>query len=103
MLTREARAALSGILVAGLLLMVVAIRLAGSGGSAAAGLAPVSTRMPRTFWVVQPGQTFGLLSRRTGLSVAQIEELNPNVDPGTLHAGQLIRLRAAHPKPPVGR
>ena len=43
---------------------------------------PSGTRRPcrrQAFWVVQAGDTFGVISTKTGVPVATIERLNPNV------------------------
>ena len=37
------------------------------------------------FYVVQPGDTLSRISARTGVSVATLEQLNPNVNPNALH------------------
>jgi LysM repeat protein len=42
---------------------------------------------------IQPGDTFGNIAARSGLSVQQLQALNPGVNPTSLQAGQLIRLR----------
>ena len=100
-LTREARAALTGIGIAVLLIAAVAIRLTTSAtvGTSLAS-ATTSTHATQKFWVIHAGQTLGLVAAATGLSVAAIEQLNPYADPGELIPGQRIRLRATTPKPP---
>jgi LysM repeat protein len=47
----------------------------------------------RRFWTVQAGDTFGVISSKTGVPVATIEELNPNVKSTSLFIGEKIRLR----------
>ena len=42
---------------------------------------------------VRAGDTLGAISERTGVPVAQIEELNPNLDPQALTVGQTVKLR----------
>jgi hypothetical protein len=98
--SREARAALTGIGVAVLLMAAVAIRFT-PGGTVGTNLAraTTSTHASPTFWVIHAGQTIGLVSAVTGLSVAVIEQLNPHADPGELVPGQRIRLKATPPKP----
>ena len=45
------------------------------------------------FWTVQAGDTFGVIATKTGVSVATIQQLNPNVNPTSLFIGQKLRLR----------
>jgi LysM domain len=52
-----------------------------------------SGRRLRRNYVVRPGDSFGSIAERTGVSIAQLEELNPEVDPQALVVGQRIRLR----------
>jgi len=47
----------------------------------------------RKFYTVQAGDSLSTISVKTGVPVATLESLNPNVDPGALQAGQLLRLR----------
>jgi LysM repeat protein len=45
------------------------------------------------FWTVQAGDTFGVISSKSGVPVAKIQQLNPNVTSTSLFIGQKIRLR----------
>ena len=45
------------------------------------------------FWTVQAGDTFVVISRKTGVPVATIQQLNPNVKSTSLFIGQRLRLR----------
>jgi LysM repeat protein len=92
-LTAEARAVVSGILVAVMFLMFVAIRLDPSGGAGTHQLTAVSAKTIPEFWVVHTGESYASIAARTGLSVARIEDLNPYVYPDSLEVGQRIRLR----------
>jgi LysM repeat protein len=47
----------------------------------------------RRFWTVRAGDTFSVIAARTGVSVAVLESLNPNVSPTTLFIGEKIRIR----------
>lgn len=47
----------------------------------------------RRFWTVQAGDTFGVISSKTGVAVATIEQLNPSVKSTSLFIGEKIRLR----------
>lgn len=44
-------------------------------------------------YVVKSGDTFGSIAQKTGTSVAQLEHLNPKVDPTALQVGERIRVR----------
>jgi LysM repeat protein len=44
-------------------------------------------------YTVQVGDTLGGIADKTGVPLDRIEELNPNVDPHTMNAGQQIRLK----------
>jgi LysM repeat protein len=52
-----------------------------------------STAVARRFWTVQAGDTFGVISSKTGVPVATIERLNPKVKSTSLFIGQKVRLR----------
>jgi LysM repeat protein len=45
------------------------------------------------FWTVQAGDTFSVISTKSGVPVATIERLNPNVKSTSLFIGQKLRLR----------
>lgn len=51
------------------------------------------TTTARRFWTVQAGDTFGVISSKTGIAVATIQQLNPNVKSTSLFIGEKIRLR----------
>jgi LysM repeat protein len=44
-------------------------------------------------WTVQAGDTFGVISSKSGVPVATIEQLNPTVKSTSLFIGEKIRLR----------
>jgi LysM repeat protein len=50
-------------------------------------------RRQRRNYVVKPGDSFGSIAERTGVPIAQLEQLNPDVDPQALVVGQRIKLR----------
>ncbi len=75
-----------------------------AGGSGPSGDSPGTTPAPKTgqrarrpaqprFYVVRPGDILSVIAERTGVTVARIEELNPDVDPQALGTGQRLRLR----------
>jgi LysM repeat protein len=45
------------------------------------------------FITVQAGDTFSVISSRTGVPVATIERLNPKVTSTTLHIGERVRIK----------
>jgi LysM repeat protein len=45
------------------------------------------------YWTVQAGDTFGVISAKTGVPVATIEQLNPNVSSTALTIGEKIRIK----------
>ena len=58
---------------------------------------PTTTRKPKPgakakYYVVQAGDSFGTIASKSGVSVAQIEQLNPGVASTSLHVGQKIRV-----------
>jgi LysM repeat protein len=53
---------------------------------------PASTS-GRRFYVVKDGDVLSAIAEKTGVALEVIEQLNPDVDAQTLHAGQRIKLR----------
>lgn len=47
----------------------------------------------RIFYTVQAGDTLSGISGRTGIPVATLLSLNPNLNPNALQTGQRLRLR----------
>jgi LysM domain len=50
-------------------------------------------RRVRRFYTVRAGDTPGAIAERTGVPLAEIERLNPDIDPQQLSPGQRLRLR----------
>jgi hypothetical protein len=96
-----ARALAATALVCGfvVLLVVIASSLGGDEGNGdgrgPGGKAPrsVSDGRLRAAYVVQSGDTLTSIARKTGVSVARIEALNPGVDPQILISGEKLKLR----------
>jgi LysM domain-containing protein len=44
-------------------------------------------------YTVQSGDTFASIAIKEGTTVARLEQLNPGVDPTTLHIGEKIRVQ----------
>jgi len=53
---------------------------------------PEREKVPR-FYEIQPGDNLELISQRTGVAVARIEELNPAIDALNLPVGARLKLR----------
>jgi LysM repeat protein len=47
----------------------------------------------KAYWTVQAGDTFGVISSKTGVAVATIEQLNPTASSTSLFIGERIRYR----------
>lgn len=54
---------------------------------------PERPRRVRPTYTVKLNDTLSLISEKTGVSVEQIETLNPDLDPQNLIVGQKIKLR----------
>ena len=44
-------------------------------------------------YTVQSGDTLESIARKSGTTVAKLEQLNPNVEPTALHVGERIRVQ----------
>jgi LysM repeat protein len=51
-----------------------------------------TARGSRRFYTVVAGDTFGAIAAKTGTSVAQLEQLNPDASSTSLHVGQKLRV-----------
>jgi LysM repeat protein len=49
--------------------------------------------LPKRIYVVQQGDTLGSIAAKTGVPVARLQELNPNLDQFSLQTGQRLRIR----------
>lgn len=91
-------------LILGVIVLVIVIgaSLGGSGeekGGGGAGperatTAPEETATQPTekHYVVEPGDTLSSISRKTGVPVERLSQLNPDLDPQALISGQRVRL-----------
>ncbi len=59
----------------------------------AAGAATPSRRRQPATYTVEPGDTLGGIAEQTGVPVETLQELNAELDPQALIAGQKIKLR----------
>jgi len=89
-------------LIAALVLVVVVVVTTSSGGSdngdKGGGGKPDVSKVGRKavrkgVWVVQPGDTLGKISAKTGIDEDTLLQLNPDLDPQALLEGQRIALR----------
>jgi len=82
------------------LVVTIATSLGGDSNDSGSG-APggeVTTKRPNggkvaAAYVVQNGDTLTSIARKTGVSVARIQQLNPNIDPQILLSGEKLKLR----------
>jgi LysM repeat protein len=102
--TARARALALTALIAGFLVLVVVITssLGGDGGSSASKQRTPAGEVTAkragggkvaAAYVVQNGDTLTSIAHKTGVSVARIQELNPDVDPQILISGEKLKLR----------
>lgn len=54
--------------------------------------ARTSTTPQRRSYTVRPGDTLGVISERTGVTVEELQELNPDIDANSLTVGDKIKL-----------
>lgn len=47
----------------------------------------------KRFWTVRAGDTFGVIAQQTGVSVSQLQRLNPKVSSTALYIGERVRIR----------
>ena len=72
-----------------------------AGGSTTSTTGKTSTSKSRTTpassepksYTVKSGDTLGMIAEQTGVSIAELQELNPDLDPQSLTVGDRIRLR----------
>jgi LysM repeat protein len=57
------------------------------------GTATTPQRRRRTTYTIKAGDTLGAIAESTGIPVETLQELNPELDPQALIAGQKIQLR----------
>ena len=93
-----APAALAALLAA---IIVVVVTFPGSSGTHSRSENSPRATIPglAPYWTVRPGDTYGQISQKTGLSIAQLQAFNPDTDPNNLLPGQRLNLWL-HPPPP---
>lgn len=50
-------------------------------------------QLPQEVYIVKEGDNLGSIAEKTGLTVEELQELNPEVDPQALVTGQKIKLK----------
>ena len=99
-----ARALATIALIAGTLVLIVVVAASlgdgssdgGSGHGSKAGTVSgksVPTHKAPAVYVVESGDTLTSIAHDTGVSVARIQALNPEVDPQVLVSGEKLKLR----------
>lgn len=53
---------------------------------------PKKHAKPKRFYTVQSGDTFGTIASKEGISVEQLQSLNPGVSSNALQVGQKLRI-----------
>ena len=92
-------AALVMAVVAVVLIVAIGPSISVKAASRASAARPATRRLP-PYWIVRPGDTYAEVAARTGLSVDQLEVLNPTSDPQALSPGQRLQLWRHPPGPP---
>ena len=85
--------------VAATIVVVVNPLFSSAGRSGRARTSHSAVRHLPPYWTVHPGETLTTISAKTGLSVAQLEAFNPNIDPVALVPGQRLNLWRHPPRP----
>jgi LysM repeat protein len=52
-----------------------------------------TTANKREYWTVRAGDTFGVISAKTGVPIRRIERLNPKVTSTSLFIGEKVRIK----------
>lgn len=76
--------------------VIVAVLTLTGDGDQASGAKSVRTAPPRDLpatWEVEAGDTYIEISNETGLTIDELETLNPRTDPSALVPGEQIKLR----------
>src|SRR5689334_15227724 len=53
---------------------------------------PTAKKMPKTY-SIKPGDTLAAIADETGLTVEELQEVNPTLDPNSLTVDQSVKLR----------
>ena len=91
-------AALAAVIAAAALIVTNGPTISFNGPSRA-GAPPRSAHRLPPYWIVRAGDSYSEISAKTGLSVEQLELLNPTADPQMLFPGQRLQLWRHPPAP----
>jgi LysM repeat protein len=87
--------------IAAAAVIAVVLSAPGQSGHASGGAraSHAAVRRPPPYWIIRPGDTLMEIAARTGVSVAQLQAFNPDVDPIALVPGERLKLWLHPPKP----
>jgi len=96
-------AAILALIAVFIVLMVVVVTSLGGGGGSGKSAAPNGGRLQSTakaqkqsarkIYVVKPGDSLSVIAGKVGISVEQLQRLNPHVDQFSLQSGDRVKLR----------
>lgn len=90
-------------LVAAVVALVLGTGLRSPPGLSATKAAHANASKGPPYWIVQPGDTLSEIALKSRLTLAQLEEYNPQVDPDNLLPGERLDLWRHPPPPPPPR
>ena len=64
-----------------------------TAASTTSGKKPKRHTSAKKFYVVQTGDTFGTIASKEGISVEQLQALNPGISSNALQVGQKLRIK----------
>jgi LysM repeat protein len=97
-------AAILALIAVFIVLMVVVVTSLGGGdggsgksvahkGGRSQSAAKAQKQSARKIYVVKPGDTLSVIADKVGISVEQLQRLNPHVDQFSLQSGDRVKLR----------
>ncbi len=97
-------AAILALIAVLIVLMVVVVTSLGGGGGGSGvsaahkggrsqGSAKAQKQSARKIYVVKPGDSLSVIAGKVGISVEQLQRLNPHVDQFSLQSGDRVKLR----------
>ena len=91
-------------MLAVVLIAVTSLSATGEDSGDGTPVAKAATKKLKPYWTVKSGDTYTRIADKTGLTIADLETFNPQIDPTTIAPGQRIKLRlhGATPKKRVG-
>jgi LysM repeat protein len=86
------------ILAALVVALIVAVVVSFTGGSGDTVAVSATSNLP-PYYTVRQGDSYSVISHKTGLTVDQLETFNPYTNPSTISPGQKLKLRLHVPPP----